>query len=121
MLYANAQGVCPLLAQDLFIPWQRVPSMAYFNQRQARLADLTWVGEWGGGFADPCIVLKVDMDPGWPPPASMRHNSRARKAKPGEIYLNASVCWPGGEELWKRLKAVEHAVMSEAGQDDINL
>jgi hypothetical protein len=107
LVHANIEGVwvSPSLLQDLFIPWQRVEWMKYFNQKQAREAGLTWVGEWGG-YTDPCIVLRVRMDPDWPPVGTLRHDLRTRKAKPGEIYVNASVCSPGEEQLWDRIKAM---------------
>jgi hypothetical protein len=107
MVHANREGVSvsPSVFRDLFIPWERVESMKYFNQKQARAADLSWVGAWGA-YTDPCIVLRVRMEPDWPPPGTMRHDSRTRKAKPGEIYINASVCSPGGAQLWNRIKEI---------------
>lgn len=117
LLCGNVRGttISPLVLRPLLIPWQRVKGMEYFDQKRARLAGLTWVGEWGG-YTDPCIVVSIREDAGWPPPAILRRGPRTLKAKPGEIPINVSMCEPGGLELWRRLQSIYAAHRSGLGQ-----
>ncbi len=106
MVHAKAGvSISMSLLRDLFIPWERIQCIYYLSGDEVQARGL-WLVSGGRGTANAVIVLRVRMDGVWPNNGTLRDDLATRRARPGEIYLNAFKCSPGETELWEQVQAI---------------
>jgi len=94
------------IAEDLFIPWERIEAIYFLTRRQVLALGLGRMSESRGPEGgNPLVVLRIRRGFRWPPASSLRRPSRwTKNARPDEIYLNAYYGTLRGMRLYRTME-----------------